>query len=298
MRFCRGLALAALLAVGLLVPQKASAQCFQSQLDYDFLLGNLETIINTQIPNWTAASAWQNVLYQQGPGFAGVDNDSNGIDDDDHFDLLAAIINGTSTSLTGISQADIDTIRAAFAYNTSHVQTLELCIPNVTVKASIITAYQGTVCTNSTISALGQTVNVPSLWTLLSQQSPLLHDGLINLVGAYMTIGEDNGTQHLRSLLQVVFQRFIIDVLPKLIRTDPVSGGRACSPNINTNVVTNGITLNIIINGCDLPTIVKATQAAIAVAKDVPGLLTISAGNYGGRLGKSFIYLHPEKQPT
>ena len=28
-----------------------------------------------------------------------------------------------------------------------------------------------------------------------------------------------------------------------------------------------------------------------------PGLLTISAGNYGGRLGKSFIYLHPEKQP-
>jgi formylmethanofuran--tetrahydromethanopterin N-formyltransferase len=53
----------------------------------------------------------------------------------------------------------------------------------------------------------------------------------------------------------------------------------------------------IIINGADLPTIVAATQAAIAAAKDVPGLLTISAGNYGGRLGKSFIYLHPEKQP-
>ena len=54
----------------------------------------------------------------------------------------------------------------------------------------------------------------------------------------------------------------------------------------------------IIINGGDLPTIVKATQAAIAAAKDLPGLLTISAGNYGGRLGKSFIYLHPEKQPV
>ena len=53
----------------------------------------------------------------------------------------------------------------------------------------------------------------------------------------------------------------------------------------------------IIINGADLPTIVTATQAAIAAAKDVPDLLTISAGNYGGRLGKSFIYLHPEKQP-
>jgi formylmethanofuran--tetrahydromethanopterin N-formyltransferase len=54
----------------------------------------------------------------------------------------------------------------------------------------------------------------------------------------------------------------------------------------------------IIINGADLPTLVRATQVAIAAAKDVPGLLTISAGNYGGRLGKSFIYLHPEKQPA
>ncbi|QJW97164.1 formylmethanofuran--tetrahydromethanopterin N-formyltransferase [Frigoriglobus tundricola] len=54
----------------------------------------------------------------------------------------------------------------------------------------------------------------------------------------------------------------------------------------------------IIINGADLPTIVKATQAAIAASKDVPDLLTISAGNYGGRLGKSFVYLHPEKQPA
>jgi formylmethanofuran--tetrahydromethanopterin N-formyltransferase len=54
----------------------------------------------------------------------------------------------------------------------------------------------------------------------------------------------------------------------------------------------------IIINGSDLPTIVTATQAAIAAARNVPGLLTISAGNYGGRLGKSFIYLHPDKQPS
>jgi formylmethanofuran--tetrahydromethanopterin N-formyltransferase len=53
----------------------------------------------------------------------------------------------------------------------------------------------------------------------------------------------------------------------------------------------------IIINGQDLKTIVAATQAAIAAARDTPGLLTISAGNYGGRLGKSFVYLHTEKQP-
>jgi formylmethanofuran--tetrahydromethanopterin N-formyltransferase len=54
----------------------------------------------------------------------------------------------------------------------------------------------------------------------------------------------------------------------------------------------------IIINGPDLKTIAEATQAAIAAARDVPDLLRISAGNYGGRLGKSFVYLHPEKQPA
>jgi formylmethanofuran--tetrahydromethanopterin N-formyltransferase len=55
--------------------------------------------------------------------------------------------------------------------------------------------------------------------------------------------------------------------------------------------------MEIIINGRDLDTIARATQAAIAASVDTPGLLRISAGNYQGRLGKSFIYLHPEKQP-
>jgi formylmethanofuran--tetrahydromethanopterin N-formyltransferase len=56
--------------------------------------------------------------------------------------------------------------------------------------------------------------------------------------------------------------------------------------------------MEIIINGRDLASIVSATQAAIAAAVETPGLVKISAGNYGGRLGKSFIYLHPEKQPV
>ncbi len=54
-----------------------------------------------------------------------------------------------------------------------------------------------------------------------------------------------------------------------------------------------GSIMEIIINGRDLPTIVQATQAAIAASVDTPGLVRISAGNYGGRLGKSFVYLHP-----
>ncbi len=59
-----------------------------------------------------------------------------------------------------------------------------------------------------------------------------------------------------------------------------------------------GSVMEIIINGRDLPAIVRATQAAIAAAVATPGLVKISAGNYGGRLGKSFIYLLPERQPA
>jgi formylmethanofuran--tetrahydromethanopterin N-formyltransferase len=54
----------------------------------------------------------------------------------------------------------------------------------------------------------------------------------------------------------------------------------------------------IIINGPNLELISKATQAAIAACIDTPGLLTISAGNYGGRLGKSFVYLLPKSESS
>jgi formylmethanofuran--tetrahydromethanopterin N-formyltransferase len=50
----------------------------------------------------------------------------------------------------------------------------------------------------------------------------------------------------------------------------------------------------IIINGRDLETVTAATMRAIDAAKDVPGVVKISAGNYNGRLGKNFIYLRPK----
>ncbi len=51
--------------------------------------------------------------------------------------------------------------------------------------------------------------------------------------------------------------------------------------------------MEIVMNGRDLETLSVATQAAIAAARTTPGLVKISAGNYGGRLGKSFIHLIP-----
>ncbi len=54
----------------------------------------------------------------------------------------------------------------------------------------------------------------------------------------------------------------------------------------------------IIFNGHDLATVSAATQAAIAAALDTPGLVKISAGNYGGRLGKAWVWLKPELHPA
>jgi formylmethanofuran--tetrahydromethanopterin N-formyltransferase len=54
-----------------------------------------------------------------------------------------------------------------------------------------------------------------------------------------------------------------------------------------------GAIMEVIINGKDLATIDRATLAAITASVETPGLLRISAGNYGGRLGKSFVYLRP-----
>ncbi len=58
-----------------------------------------------------------------------------------------------------------------------------------------------------------------------------------------------------------------------------------------------GSIMEIVINGRDLETVAEATQAAIRASVDTPGLVRITAGNYGGRLGKSFIYLHPKQEP-
>ncbi len=50
--------------------------------------------------------------------------------------------------------------------------------------------------------------------------------------------------------------------------------------------------MEIIMNGRDLDALKEATRRAIHAAAETPGLIKISAGNYGGRLGKSLIHLH------
>jgi formylmethanofuran--tetrahydromethanopterin N-formyltransferase len=64
--------------------------------------------------------------------------------------------------------------------------------------------------------------------------------------------------------------------------------------------VPQGVTsiMEIIVNGSSLQDVANATYAAITAAKSTPGLKLITAGNYNGRLGQSFIYLKPELHPV
>lgn len=58
--------------------------------------------------------------------------------------------------------------------------------------------------------------------------------------------------------------------------------------------VPDGVTsiMELILNGESLDALKEGTRAAIHAAASTPGLIRISAGNYGGRLGKSLIHLH------
>lgn len=64
--------------------------------------------------------------------------------------------------------------------------------------------------------------------------------------------------------------------------------------------VPDGVTsiMEIIINGQDLETVTKATHNALDATCHLDGLELITAGNYGGRLGKSFIHLRPDLQAS
>ena len=47
----------------------------------------------------------------------------------------------------------------------------------------------------------------------------------------------------------------------------------------------------IVIDGLDLPAVEEATRVGIRAAC-LPGVLRISAGNYGGKLGPFHLHLH------
>ncbi|NOR77116.1 MAG: formylmethanofuran--tetrahydromethanopterin formyltransferase, partial [Methanophagales archaeon] len=62
---------------------------------------------------------------------------------------------------------------------------------------------------------------------------------------------------------------------------------------ISGSKVPDGVTAipEIVINGLSLDSVKRAMKAAVDSVRDVEGVVKLSAGNYGGRLGRYKIYL-------
>ena len=76
------------------------------------------------------------------------------------------------------------------------------------------------------------------------------------------------------------------------VETSRVNGGKNRNGQMSTGRAVAAVTAplpKMMAHGARL----TSRYARTAAARTAPGLVKITAGNYGGRLGKSFIYLHP-----
>ena len=246
---------------------KAYPQCFQDQYDIDFIFNTLDSALADFLPTWydyideygqPQPGAWRQVQCQTSPYFSNADNDCNGINDNDHFDMLGAVLNGDMSRVLGnLNANEMQTIRNDFNYNKAVVESLQITIRNVQVKAygltgsTTITTGDKDVCVKLGITTLcvSQFVDdfegVPTLWQLLEEQSPLFKNAMVNLIAGYMTVGEATGIDHLKSVFRVIIYTVLRDVLPSIL-------GELKTDDIEVTVDANGTQITIKIYGSEI----------------------------------------------
>jgi hypothetical protein len=215
----------------------ASAQCPTGQLDYDYDLGTLDdlfgnVLVNEQGTNlWLNGSppVWQNIPGQVGPGFRGVDNDGNGILDDDHFDMLAAVLNGNDAQvLANLNPATVSAIRNAFEANKVKTRTTKVTLCNVKINGTALgfVPLNFNICVTTgettTLSFAGQSISfdVPPLWGpdgILAEVDPQLEERIVNLAAGYITIGDQAGISYFQNVLGQVTLSALNALIPQLL---------------------------------------------------------------------------------
>jgi len=168
----------------------ASAACVSDpvaasalQFDASYLFRGLDQSLGTQFAAWLTRWKQENATDPT-PGFVAEDNCQNGLDDDDHLDLLAAILEGEPVAavMPGISAQNISAIRASFASNRAKVR------PDLTLVIIFVT------------------VNIIDE---INKDDPEFGDSLQDLVAAYMTIGDEESVRYIRGLLITLGEIFI-----------------------------------------------------------------------------------------
>jgi hypothetical protein len=233
------------LGLALLASAASQAQCFQDQIDMDFTFQTLDRLIPGLMTSWN--TIWTQVTYQQGPSFGGADNDGNGIKDDDNFDMLAAVYNGDASVVANLNPSTVSTVRSAFDANEAKTQTIEISLKSIHAEAyNGLVSVNLDVTTGSPASVLGQSFDVPSLWngdkSLMNSLGPELKKALLDLISCYMTVGDTTSVAHLQSLLRVVMEQLIQELVPKLLAS---SGGSVTIKEYTFNPSTKDLYVQV-----------------------------------------------------
>lgn len=228
-------------------------------IDPDFFTSVLDAIIPTLLPSWSGT-------------FSNLDNDGNGINDNDHMDMLAAVRDGNATAVAGLPGATVTAIRSAFTANRAKLYTTELVINNVNLYAlGGLVNINRTVTTGSDLSipVVGATY-IPSLWTVTEQlRNPgdegivasadvMLEIALADYLTSMMTLADSSTVTYIQSTMQTFLQLFINTALEDLL---------AGAGDVNSfNIAPNGtITVDLTVSGIDATVTIPGTEVTNAI---------------------------------
>lgn len=177
-------------ASSLAMSAPSSAQCVTPDdlanglpLNFDLVFAGLDGPLLEEFPEWQTRFNQENATDPT-PQFSNEDNCANGINDDDHLDLLAAILTGdpADTVLSGIPSATVEAIRTSYAANRGRVRP-DLTLDFVLFSVNIIDE--------------------------VSAGDPAFGETLKDLVSSYMTLGDAESVQFVRGLLITLGEIFI-----------------------------------------------------------------------------------------
>jgi len=166
-RFVRNVAVASILGAALLAAPQATAQ--QRDVDFDWILNTVDTLIGNLAPTFNFP-------------LAGVDNDSNGILDEDTLAALSLILRDGGRPGTGISAANIAQIQADFTSNRAAAND----DMRVTGFNCFLVNAAGYPC------RLIQLLDIDDI--LGGVVGPVVGELLLDLVAGYATVGDNPAT--------------------------------------------------------------------------------------------------------